>query len=154
MIRTPTDRIPVQAPNRHRLQVLRIHQVQNLSASRKHRTQPPLYSPKQLQEISVARSVNPARTEDHGVHTVLLMNDSLAPELRPAVGVHRTLRARLAELEVIISELRKILESEEIQLQVMLDELADVVKKYSDAELSAVVDYMSRLEWPERQKKE
>jgi cytochrome c553 len=33
-------------------------------------------------------------------------------------------------------------------------DMVKVVKKYSDAELSAVVDYMSRLEWPERQKKD
>ena len=33
-------------------------------------------------------------------------------------------------------------------------DMVKVVKKYSDEELSAVVDYMSRLEWPERQVKE
>ena len=31
-------------------------------------------------------------------------------------------------------------------------EMVEVVKKYTDEDLSAVVDYMSRLEWPERQK--
>jgi len=29
-------------------------------------------------------------------------------------------------------------------------DMVEIVKKYSDEELSAVVDYMSRLEWPER----
>jgi cytochrome c553 len=33
-------------------------------------------------------------------------------------------------------------------------DMVKVVKKYSDGELSAVVDYMSRLQWPERQKKD
>jgi len=32
-------------------------------------------------------------------------------------------------------------------------DMVKIVKKYSDEELSAVVDYMSRLEWPERQVK-
>jgi DNA gyrase subunit A len=43
------------------------------------------------------------------------------------------LEARLAELALVITELKKILDSEEIQLQVMLDELAEVVEKYGDA---------------------
>ncbi|MCP3984529.1 MAG: c-type cytochrome [bacterium] len=30
-------------------------------------------------------------------------------------------------------------------------DMVKIVKKYTDAELDAVVDYMSRLEWPERQ---
>ena len=30
-------------------------------------------------------------------------------------------------------------------------DMVKVVKKYSDEDLAAVVDYMSRLEWPERQ---
>lgn len=42
------------------------------------------------------------------------------------------LRARLEELKGIIVELREILESEELQLQIMLDELSDVVKKFGD----------------------
>ena len=33
-------------------------------------------------------------------------------------------------------------------------DMVKVVKKYSDADLDAVVDYMSRLEWPERTAKE
>lgn len=32
-------------------------------------------------------------------------------------------------------------------------DMVKIVKKYSDEELDAVVDYMSRLEWPERTKK-
>ncbi len=32
-------------------------------------------------------------------------------------------------------------------------DMVEVVKKYSDEDLDAVVDYMSRLEWPERQAK-
>ncbi len=33
-------------------------------------------------------------------------------------------------------------------------EMVKVVKKYTDEDLAAVVDYMSRLEWPDRQAKE
>ena len=50
------------------------------------------------------------------------------------------LEARLAELAAVISELRKVLESEEIQLQVMLDELAEVVEKYGDARRTVLLD--------------
>ncbi len=42
------------------------------------------------------------------------------------------LERRLAELEAKISELRSILDSEERQLEVMLEELDEVVKKYGD----------------------
>jgi len=39
---------------------------------------------------------------------------------------------RIAELEATIKDLRELLGSEELQLQVMLEELAEVVKKYGD----------------------
>ena len=42
------------------------------------------------------------------------------------------LKARLAELGLLIRELRAILESEERQLEAMLDELADVVQRFGD----------------------
>ena len=42
------------------------------------------------------------------------------------------LKARLAELDAEIQELRKILKSEEWQLELMLDELNEVVKKFGD----------------------
>jgi len=50
------------------------------------------------------------------------------------------LQARLEELKALIKELRAILKSEERQLQVMLDELADVVKKYGDARRTVLLD--------------
>jgi len=50
------------------------------------------------------------------------------------------LEARLAELEALIAELEQILVSEERQLQVMLDELAEVVKQYGDARRTVLLD--------------
>src|SRR5690606_13179375 len=42
------------------------------------------------------------------------------------------LQARLAELEATVAELRALLVSEERQLEVMLDELAEVVRRFGD----------------------
>ena len=50
------------------------------------------------------------------------------------------LEARLEELKALIKELKAILKSEERQLQVMLDELAEVVKKYADARRTVLLD--------------
>jgi DNA gyrase subunit A len=50
------------------------------------------------------------------------------------------LQARLEELRALIKELRGILKSEELQLQVMLDELGEVVKKHGDARRTVILD--------------
>jgi DNA gyrase subunit A len=50
------------------------------------------------------------------------------------------LQARLEELRALIAELRDILDSEERQLQVMLDELSEVVKKYGDVRRTVILD--------------
>jgi len=50
------------------------------------------------------------------------------------------LEQRLAELETLISELREILASEERQLEIMLEELGEVVKKYGDARRTVLLD--------------
>jgi DNA gyrase subunit A len=50
------------------------------------------------------------------------------------------LKARLAELDALIKELRAILKSEEQQLEVMLDELAEVVKRFGDARRNEILD--------------
>jgi DNA gyrase subunit A len=50
------------------------------------------------------------------------------------------LKARLEELVALIKELKAILKSEERQLQVMLDELAEVVKKYGDVRRTVILD--------------
>ncbi len=50
------------------------------------------------------------------------------------------LNARLAELEALIVELRGILASEERQLEVMLEELNEVVKKYGDGRRTVVLE--------------
>lgn len=50
------------------------------------------------------------------------------------------LENRLGELEAMIDELRAILESEERQLEIMLEELGEVVKKYSDERRTVLLD--------------
>jgi len=50
------------------------------------------------------------------------------------------LEARLAELETIIAELRAILDSEERQLEIMLEELSAVVEKYGDERRTVLLD--------------
>jgi DNA gyrase subunit A len=50
------------------------------------------------------------------------------------------LEARLGELEAIIAELRGILDSEERQLELMLEELGEVVKKYGDERRTVLLD--------------
>jgi len=50
------------------------------------------------------------------------------------------LQARQEELKAQIKELRRILDSEELQLQVMLDELGEVVKKYGDERRTVILD--------------
>ena len=50
------------------------------------------------------------------------------------------LKNRIEELEATIEELKELLGSEELQLQVMLDELAEVVKKFGDARRTVILD--------------
>jgi len=50
------------------------------------------------------------------------------------------LKARLAELEAVIAELRDILASEERQLEVMLEELNEVVKRFGDGRRTVVIE--------------
>jgi DNA gyrase subunit A len=50
------------------------------------------------------------------------------------------LEARLTELEARIAELREILGSEERQLEVMLDELSEVVKRHGDVRRTVILE--------------
>ncbi|HSM61256.1 MAG TPA: DNA gyrase subunit A [Longimicrobiales bacterium] len=50
------------------------------------------------------------------------------------------LESRLAELEARIAELREILASEERQLEVMLEELSEVVKKHGDGRRTVILE--------------
>jgi DNA gyrase subunit A len=50
------------------------------------------------------------------------------------------LQARLDELLALIGELKTLLGSEELQLQTMLDELAEVVSKYADPRRTVLLD--------------
>ena len=60
------------------------------------------------------------------------------------------LKSRLEELVALIKELKAVLKSEERQLQVMLDELAEVVRKYGDARRTVLLDEEeAEIETPE-----
>jgi DNA gyrase subunit A len=50
------------------------------------------------------------------------------------------LQARLEELRALIKQLRDVLDSEELQLQQMLDELSEVVKKHGDARRTVILE--------------
>jgi DNA gyrase subunit A len=56
------------------------------------------------------------------------------------------LKARLAELKAIIAELREILGSEERQLEVMLEELAEVVERHGDPRRTVILDEEGQAE--------
>ncbi len=61
--------------------------------------------------------------------------------LSKLTALERTqLENRLAELESMISELKEMLGSEELQLKTMLDELSDVVKKYGNKRRTVILD--------------
>ena len=61
--------------------------------------------------------------------------------LSKLTALERThLENRLAELESVISELKQVLGSEELQLKTMLDELGDVVKKYGNKRRTVIMD--------------
>jgi DNA gyrase subunit A len=63
------------------------------------------------------------------------------------------LRNRLAELEVRIGELQAVLDSEELQLQIMLDELAEVVKTHGDARRTVLLgDDEEELDTPQMER--
>jgi DNA gyrase subunit A len=60
------------------------------------------------------------------------------------------LEQRMSELETLIAELREILASEERQLAIMLEELAEVVTRYGDARRTVLLDDQeSEVETPE-----
>lgn len=65
----------------------------------------------------------------------------LSMRLSRLTELERTqLENRLAQLEATIAELRKILESEERQLRIMLEELGDVVEKHGDDRRTVLLD--------------
>ena len=66
--------------------------------------------------------------------------DELHEELQAQMDAREAAENRVAELEAAIKDLKELLGSEELQLQVMLEELADVVKKYGDARRTVIID--------------
>jgi len=50
------------------------------------------------------------------------------------------LKSRLAELQALIKELKAVLKSEERQLEVMLEELSEVVKKHGDERRTVILE--------------
>lgn len=74
--------------------------------------------------------------------------------LAKLTALERTqLENRLAELEARIAELRAILESEERQLEIMLEELGEVVQKYGNERRTVLLDDdEAEVETPELEK--
>jgi DNA gyrase subunit A len=60
----------------------------------------------------------------------------------------------MAELKTIIRELKRILASEERQLEVVLDELAEVVKQYGDERRTVILAEEATVEEPEVEEEE
>jgi len=56
------------------------------------------------------------------------------------------LKARLSELQALIKELKAILKSEERQLEVMLEELTEVVKRHGDTRRTVILDEGAEVE--------
>jgi DNA gyrase subunit A len=74
--------------------------------------------------------------------------------LAKLTALERTqLEARLAELETLIAQLRAILDSEERQLEIMLEELGEVVRKYGNERRTVLLDDdEAEVEMPELEK--
>ena len=74
--------------------------------------------------------------------------------LAKLTALERTqLEARLAQLETLIAELRAILDSEERQLEIMLEELGEVVRKYGNERRTVLLDDdEAEVEMPELEK--
>lgn len=78
----------------------------------------------------------------------------LSMRLARLTALERTqLEKRLAELEARIEELRAILDSEERQLEIMLEELGEVVQRYGDERRTVLLDDdEDEVETPELEK--
>jgi len=133
----------------HRLDVIRRrsrHDLEKAEAER-HIVQGLLAALDHIDEVikiiraSRDRSEASERLQDRFGLSEVQADAILNMRLARLTALERTqLEHRLAELEARITELRAILESEERQLEIMLEELAEVVEKYGDERRTVLLD--------------
>jgi DNA gyrase subunit A len=125
----------------HRLEVIRRrsrHDLEKAEAER-HVVQGLLVALENIDEvIRIIRASDDRSEASEGLQAAFGLSEIQAGAILDMRLVRLTaleraqLERRLDELEATIAELRSILESEERQLEVMLEELDEVVKKYGD----------------------
>ena len=146
----------------HRLDVIRRrsrHDLEKAEAER-HIVQGLLAALDHIDEVikiiraSQDRSEASERLQDRFGLSEVQADAILNMRLARLTALERTqLENRLAELDVRISELRAILESEERQLEIMLEELGEVVQKYGDERRTVLLDdEEAEVETPELEK--
>ena len=133
----------------HRLDVIRRrsrHDLEKAEAER-HIVQGLLAALDHIDEVikiiraSRDRSEASERLQDRFGLSEVQADAILNMRLARLTALERTqLEHRLAELEARITELRAILESEERQLEIMLEELGEVVQKYGDERRTVLLD--------------
>ncbi|MDA0329704.1 MAG: DNA gyrase subunit A [Gemmatimonadetes bacterium] len=142
----------------HRLEVIQRRSRHDLekAEAEKHVVQGLLAALDHIDEVikiiraSAHRAEASERLQDRLGLSAVQADAILNMRLARLTALERTqLENRLAELEALIAELRQILASEETQLQIMLEELGEVVKKYGDARRTVLLDdEESELETP------
>ena len=133
----------------HRLDVIRRRSRFDLekAEAEKHVVQGLLAALDHIDEVikiiraSVDRAEASERLQDRFGLSVVQADAILNMRLARLTALERDqLESRLEALEVTIADLRGVLESEERQLQIMLDELGEVVEKYGDARRTVLLD--------------
>jgi len=133
----------------HRLDVIRRrsrHDLEQAEAER-HVVEGLLAALDHIDEVialirgSADRSEASSRLQDRFGLSEVQADAILSMRLARLTALERShLMARMTELEATIAGLREILGSEERQLQLMLEELAEVVKKHGDARRTVLLD--------------
>jgi DNA gyrase subunit A len=133
----------------HRLEVIRRrsrHDLEKAEAER-HLVEGLLAALKEIDEVvriiksSKDRAQASAKLQKRFGLSEAQADAILAMRLARLTALERSqLKARLEELRALIAELKSILKSEERQLQVMLDELGEVVRKYGDARRTVILE--------------
>jgi DNA gyrase subunit A len=133
----------------HRLDVIRRrsrHDLEKAEAER-HIVEGLLAALKHIDEVieiirgSKDREQASGKLQDHLGLSEVQAEAILNMRLARLTALERSqLKSRLEELRAMIADLKDILKSEERQLQVMLDELAEVVKRYGDARRTVILD--------------
>ena len=147
----------------HRLDVIRRRSQYDLEKAEgdRHIVQGLLAALEQIDEViriiraSKDRAGASERLQDRFGLSEVQADAILNMRLSKLTALERThLEQRLAELEESIAELRAILDSEERQLEIMLDELGAVVEKYGNERRTVLLDDdKAQVETPQLEKK-